>query len=77
MAKSANSWELYCGPLSLMTSGIPWRAKIDFRIEMIALGVVDLLRGIEKSSLRLRCAPLHSERKGWSPIFATDRQVNL
>ena len=41
LAKSANSWELYCGPLSLMSSsGIPCQAKMEERDLMILCDVV-------------------------------------
>ena len=41
LAKSENSCDAYCGPLSLITcSGIPYLAKIDLRAEMTLVEVV-------------------------------------
>ena len=44
LAKDMNSADEYCGPLSLlMISGMPCRAKMDFKADMVLLDVVDVI----------------------------------
>ena len=45
LAKSLKSLDVYCGPLSLLTSyGIPWRANVDFMCIMTILLLVRVFK---------------------------------